>query len=145
MKKITLALEGDLSPDELQELLDRRFSPRYKIDRTDWHTVVDFAIRSNHWVIARLQLRQWGGKTEATIEDDVTANEGILRFGGTIFYLLPFLIVLPLFIYLDQVQVYSYLLLLVIAFFILFRFLIMSRRMALKREIADFLRDEIGT
>jgi len=143
MKKIIVALEGQLLPEELHEMLRQQFSPRYSINRTDWQTAVDFAVRSNRWVIARLQVRQWGGRTEATIEDDVTANEGILRFGGAILYLLPFLILMPLFIYLDQVFVYSYMLLLVAVLFFLFRFLIVFRRMALKREIADFLKEEV--
>lgn len=144
MKKIVLALEGEPSPDYIHEMLRQQFSPRYGINRTDWQTAVDFAVRSNRWVIARLQIRQWAGKTEASIEDDVTANEGILRFGGAFVYGLPFLIMLPLFAYLHQVLVYSYLLLLVIIGFLLFRFLITVRRMALKREIADFLRQEVS-
>lgn len=142
MNKITISLAGDYTPDVLQELLTQRFSPRYRIDRTDWQTAVDFAVRSNRWVIARLQVRQWGGQTEASIEDDITANEGILRFGGLIIYMLPFLIILPLFVYLGQALVYSYLMIMVIALLFLFRFLITFRRMALKREIADFLKEE---
>lgn len=142
MNKITISLAGEFTPDILQELLTQQFVPRYRIDRTDWRTAVNFAVRSNRWVIARLQVRQWGSQTEATIEDDVTANEGILRFGGAFVYMLPFLIMLPLFIYLDQVFMYSYLLMAVVILFALFRFLVTFRRMALKREIADFLKEE---
>lgn len=142
MNKITVPLQGDCSPEKLQEMLQERFGSKYLIDRTDWQTAVDFAVRSNRWVIARLTLRQWGEQAEASITNDVSADEGVLRFAGAAVYLLPFLIMLPLFIYLDQVFIYSYMMIMVLALFFLFRFLVSFRRMALKHEIADFLKEE---
>ncbi|MHB1003968.1 MAG: hypothetical protein ACYC1B_09155 [Thermoleophilia bacterium] len=122
-------------------MLQDRIGSKYIIDRTDWQTAVDFAVRSNRWVIACLTLRQWGDHAEASIANDISADEGILHLRGAAVYLLPFLIMLPLFIYLDQVLIYSYLMIMVFALFFLVRFLVSFRRMALKHEIADFLKE----